>query len=109
MLKWLLRWLKPKTVNVYIPIFGDTMPYHQKWENEEYLKSVVSMGENRVWNAEIIEAISKVRNYADMSVTPDELKAYNQSIQVIKNLLLKPEHAKATIGMLDGGENSQLK
>lgn len=109
MLKQLWQWLKRKPVNVYVPVFGDVLPYHLKWEDVEYLKTVEAQGSNRVWTTEIIEAISQMRNLADKATTPDELKAYSNSIQIAKNLLLKPEYAKTIRTNADDSANSQLK
>jgi hypothetical protein len=94
-LKQLLQWLKREPIVQYIPILGNNIPYAKSWENVEYLKSVESMGINNVWITEIIEVITKIRNEADNTESVEMLKAYNKCLKITKDLLIKPEQAKA--------------
>lgn len=114
MLNQLLRWRKPKKEVVYIPVFGDGVPYLEKWKDEGYLKAVEAMGINNVWLSEVIEAVTQIRNKADTASTPDMLKAYNECIKIVKDMLIKPEIAKMVRRELnaignDGYSDSSLK
>lgn len=102
----LLRWLKRKKEIVLVPIFGDNMQYVDKWKNDGYLKSVESMELNGVWTTEIIDCVTQIRNKADESPTVEALKAYNDCIKIVKDLLVKPEMAKITRKYLDDERTS---
>ena len=97
----LLQWLKREKEVVLVPVFGDNALYADKWKNEGYLKSVESMSLNGVWITEIIDCVTQIRNKADESPTVEALRAYNDCIKIVKDLLVKPEMAKITRKYLD--------
>lgn len=101
----LLRWLKRKKEIVFIPVGGDGVPYTTKWKDEQYLKSVEGMSLNNVWSTEIVEAITQIRNKADEAQSVDSLKAYNDCIKIVKDLLLKYEYAKLTRRYLENEQS----
>ena len=108
MLKQLLQWHKPEKEVIYIPVFGDGVPYLKKWSEDGYLKAVEAMSINNVWLTEIIEAVTQIRNKADTANTPDMLKAYNEAIKIVKDLLVKPEIAKMVRRELDVSRNNEF-
>lgn len=104
----LLRWLKRKKEVVFVPVGGDGLPYASKWVDVNYLKSVEGMVLNNVWSTEIVEAITQIRNKADEAQSVEALKAYNDCIKIVKDLLLRYEYAKLTRRCLENEQSGNI-
>lgn len=107
MLKW-LRNLFVKTVIVEKPVLvecSDGRPRNAKWEDKEYLRQLRDFGRNTVFMTEVPDVLDKIREKADRATTPDMLKGYNDSILIVKELLLSPYLAqKALIAIVEQEE-----
>lgn len=91
-----MQWRWRKTV--YVPISCvDGRTYADKWQTEAYLRSVVAFAKNDVFLSEVGNALSVLRNAADVAKTPEMLAGMNCGIKAIKDLLTAPEKARAAL------------
>jgi len=85
---------KTETIFIPIPSYG---VYKDLCNNVEYLSEVKEIAKCPVWITEITEAVKRIRDKADQAETPQELKAYNVALKIVKNLLVLSPAAEKVI------------
>lgn len=63
----------------------------------DYINGLSDLGQNPFYITEIISALSRLRDCADIEKSPDKLSGINCGIAEIKNLLVITETARACI------------
>jgi hypothetical protein len=97
-LLWHKKSTQPKVIEVYVPIAStDTRSYAEKWKDPDYLASVASFGESRMFLSEGMETLKQMRVAADVAKTPDQLLGVQACIKLFKDFLCIAERAKRTI------------
>ncbi len=85
-------------IPVYIPVFNEGKPREQRWSGDvAYLRGVMALKGHDVFKIEILHALSKIRELADIAENPDILRGYQAGIKVLKELLSLHIQAKSRI------------
>jgi hypothetical protein len=85
-----------KPAVVYVPVMlSDNRSYVDKWKDNDYLRDVLGFSRLDAYKTEVVEALIKLRDYADNANSTAELKGINTGIAILKSLLtveVRAEH-----------------
>jgi hypothetical protein len=71
----------------------DTRSYAEKWNDDVYVKSVVSLSDNNVFVTESFEALKLMRLAADDAKTTEELAGIQKCVKIMRAFVTTPERA----------------
>lgn len=101
-MRWPWHKSKGPTATVYVPVASsDARPFSAKWSDAEFLKSVKAMRGNEIFVVLVSQALSAVREAADVAKSPDELRGCQIGIRELKWLLTAATEAGARLQTLE--------